>query len=182
MSHEQPGAGKTCIIRRPTESDAQAIIDYSKIVFASTDQVLTLPEEYTITLENEKTWINNFNQNPNALVLVSDVGGQITGLLFFVPQTKKKNMHTGEFGVSVHPGFQKQGIGKALIEALLVWANAHPVIEKVFLNVFATNTHAIKLYGDIGFREEGRFIKGVKQPTGKYIDVIQMYIETTKRP
>src|SRR5437868_405085 len=100
-------------IRRPTESDAQSIIDYSKILFASTDQVLTTLEEYTITLENEKVWINNFNQNPNALVLVAEVEKQIVGLLFFVPLPKKKNSHTGEFGVSVHPDFQQRGIGRA---------------------------------------------------------------------
>jgi RimJ/RimL family protein N-acetyltransferase len=165
-------------IRRPQESDAQSIIDYSKILFASTDQVLTTLDEYTITLENEKTWINNFNQNPNAFVLVAECETQIIGLLFFVPQTKKKNSHTGEFGVSVHPSFQGMGIGRALIDKLQAWANASSAIEKIFLNVFASNRHAIKLYGDLGFKEEGRFIKAVKQPDGTYVDVIQMYIET----
>jgi RimJ/RimL family protein N-acetyltransferase len=167
------------IIRRPNESDAQSIIDYSKILFASTDQVLTTLEEYTITLENEKTWINNFNQNPNALVLVTEVNKQIVALLFFVPLPKKKNCHTGEFGVSVHPDFQAKGIGKALIENLLTWARANETIEKVFLNVFSTNKYAIKLYQKMGFKEEGRFVKAVKQPSGDYVDVVQMYITTS---
>jgi RimJ/RimL family protein N-acetyltransferase len=166
------------IVRRPTETDAQSIIDYSKILFASTDQVLTTLEEYTITLENEKAWINNFNQNPNALVLVAEVEKQIVGLLFFVPQTKKKNSHTGEFGVSVHPDFQRKGIGRSLVENLLTWAQANKTIEKVFLNVFVTNGRAIKLYQDLGFKEEGRFVKAVRQPTGEYVDVVQMYITT----
>ncbi len=178
MNRDSSKPNGAFLIRRPTEADAQAIIDYSKILFASTDQVLTTLEEYTITLENEKSWINRFNQNPNALVLVAEAGNQIVGLLFFMPLTKMKNSHSGEFGVSVHPDFQRNGIGKALIEELLTWARANMSIEKVFLNVFATNKHAIKLYQSLGFKEEGRFVKAVKQRMGEYVDVIQMYIAT----
>jgi RimJ/RimL family protein N-acetyltransferase len=170
--------GKPLVIRKPTENDAENIINYSKILFASTDQVLTTLEEYTITVENEKIWINNFNQNPDALVLVAELNQQIVGLLFFIPQTKKKNCHTGEFGVSVHPDYQGNGIGRFLVEELLKWAKANVHIEKVFLNVFATNQRAIALYEDLGFVEEGRHVKAIKQLTGEYVDIIQMYIET----
>ena len=51
-------------------------------------------------------------------------------------------------------------------------------IEKVFLNVFSTNKRAIKLYEKLGFVEEGRHLKAIKQLTGEYIDLIQMYIKT----
>jgi RimJ/RimL family protein N-acetyltransferase len=166
------------IIRRPGEDDAARIINYSKILFASTDQVLTTLEEYTITVDNEKTWINNFNQNSNSLILIAELNNQITGLLFFISNTKKKNSHTGEFGVSVHPGFQGLGIGRFLIQTLLDWAKDNSNIEKVYLNVFDTNENAVKLYKDLGFVEEGRHIKAIKQLTGKYSDVLQMYIET----
>lgn len=30
----------------------------------------------------------------------------------------------------------------------------------------------------MGFIEEGRHIKAIKQPDGKYVDTLQMYIET----
>src|SRR4051794_8322949 len=103
--------GRNILIRRPTEEDAEGIINYSKLLFSSTDQVLTLLEEYTITVENEKKWINNFQQDPNAIVLVAEFNSEIIGLLFFIPNQKKKSSHTGEFGVSVHPSFQGIGIG-----------------------------------------------------------------------
>jgi RimJ/RimL family protein N-acetyltransferase len=170
--------GREFVIRRPTEKDAAAIIKYSKILFASTDQVLTTQDEYSITVENEKIWINNFNQNEDSLVLVAELDEEIAGLLFFMPNTKKKNSHTGEFGVSVHPDLQRQGIGKLLIETLMAWAKENVRIEKVYLNVFATNTHAVKLYERLGFREEGRHVKAVKQLNGEYVDVLQMYIFT----
>ena len=178
MDQSQSKKNNAYVIRKPTASDAQAIIHYSKLLFSSTDQVLTLPEEYKISIEDEKTWINTFNANPNALALVAETAGNIIGFLFFIPHPKKKVAHTGEFGVSVDPQFQKQGIGKALVDALLIWAVANPVIEKVFLNVFASNTHAIKLYHKLGFKEEGRFVRAVKQPDGAYVDVLQMYVLT----
>jgi RimJ/RimL family protein N-acetyltransferase len=154
--------GRDFIIRKPTENDASEIINYSKILFASTDQVLTTPDEYTITVENEKIWINNFNENPNSNVLIAELDNQIVGLLFFIPNSKGKNAHTGEFGINVHPYFQGIGIGRLLIETLLNWSKHNVTIEKVYLNVFATNKHAIKLYGDLGFTEEGRHIKAIK--------------------
>lgn len=165
-------------IRQPTENDAEQIIHYSQNLFASTDQVLTVLQEYTITVEEEKTWINNFNKNPNALLLVAELEKQIVGLLFFAANTKRKNAHTGEFGVSVHPKYQGLGIGRTLIESLLEWAKRKEQIEKVFLQVFATNTNAIKLYQRMGFATEGRHVKAIKQPDGEYVDIIQMYIQT----
>ena len=54
----------------------------------------------------------------------------------------------------------------------------HNQIEKVILNVLDTNTRAIKLYKELGFTEEGRQIKAVKQADGEYADMIQMYFLT----
>jgi RimJ/RimL family protein N-acetyltransferase len=165
-------------IRCSIEGDAEGIINYSKILFASTDQVLTTIDEYTITAENEKIWINNLNENQDALVLVAELNNEIIGLLFFVPQTKKKNSHTGEFGVNVHPDYQHIGIGRVLVEELLKWAKENSRIEKVFLTVFHTNHKAIQLYKNLGFIEEGRHIKAIKQLNGEYVDIFQMYVET----
>ena len=170
--------GREFIIRRPNENDAADIINYSRLLFASTDQLLTTLEEYSITIENEKGWINSFNENPNSKILLAELNNQIIGLLFFVANPKKKNSHTGEFGVSVHPEFQGINVGRILVEALLTWARESSKIEKIYLNVFETNRHAIKLYKDLGFLVEGRYVKAVKQLTGEYVDIIQMYIET----
>jgi RimJ/RimL family protein N-acetyltransferase len=64
------------------------------------------------------------------------------------------------------------------VQRFLDWAVTHPQIEKVFLSVFHTNQNAIKLYLSLGFKEEGRHIKAAKQPSGEYVDVVQMYLET----
>ena len=170
--------GRSFVIRNATEKDAQNIINYSKIIFSSTDQVLTTLAEYTITVETETSWITQYNQNTNALLKIAECNDTVIGLVLFNPNTKKKISHSGEFGISVHPDFQGIRVGRLLIEDLLDWARHNTQIEKVFLNVFATNKIAIELYLSMGFIEEGRHIKAVKQLTGEYVDVIQMYLET----
>jgi len=167
--------GKNVVIRRPVEADAANIITYAKELFASTDQLLTTLIEYSITEEDEKAWIKKSHQNTNTLILIAEHEAQVIGLLDFSPKAKLKNRHTGEFGVSVDANFQRCGIGKALIEVMLQWAQNNDQIEKVFLNVFHTNLVAIKLYSDMGFIEEGRLVRAAKQPSGEYVDIIQMY-------
>lgn len=170
--------GQRYTIEQPTVENAEELIHYSKKIFYSTDQVLTTPEEYTITVENEITWIKNINDNPNSLLLIAKLNNDIIGFLFFIPNSKKKTSHTGEFGINVHPNYQRLGIGKELVETLLKWATQNKQIEKVVLQVFATNKNAIELYRKIGFIEEGRHIKAIKQLDGAYVDMIQMFIET----
>jgi RimJ/RimL family protein N-acetyltransferase len=169
-------SGREFLIRKPHNADAEAIISFSKTIFASTDQVLTTPEEYTITKEGEEAWIRSFALNSSTLCLVAELDQKIVGLLFFLPQPKKKTAHVGEFGVSVHPDFHRLGIGRALIQSLLKWAEEQVQIQKIFLQVFETNQQAINLYKSLGFIEEGRFPGAIRQPDGSYVDVIQMYV------
>jgi RimJ/RimL family protein N-acetyltransferase len=170
--------GRGFTIRKPSVDDAEEIINYSKQLFASTDQVLTTLEEYTITVENEKKWIQNLNDDPNSLLLIAEMDKSIIGFLFFIGNSKRKISHTGEFGVGVDSKYQGLGIGQLLVGALLKWAKQHVQIQKVYLQVFATNHKAIMLYEKLGFIEEGKHINAIKQVDGQYVDIIQMYIET----
>ena len=42
-----------------------------------------------------------------------------------------------------------------LMERLLEWATCNPLIEKVCLEEFTTNSNGIRLYRKLGFVEEG---------------------------
>lgn len=176
MSQYSTKSGASYIIRQVAEDDAENLIAYSKAVFASTEQVLTTPVEYTISVADEKTWINNISKSPNSKLLIAEMDGRIIGFLFFIGQQKVKTAHTGEVGVNVHPDYQGMGIGRALMESLIEWTGDHSQIEKIVLQVFATNHKAISLYQSLGFKEEGWFVKAVKQKDGAYVDVVQMYL------
>lgn len=166
--------GKQIEIRPAIIEDAENIISFAKILFPSTDQVLTLPEEYKISVAEEVLFIESYNSNPTALLLVAVYDNAVVSLLNFKCGEKKKIQHSGEFGISVHPAFQAIGIGRQMITELLNWAKQKPQIEKIFLNVFHTNPSAINLYKSLGFKEEGRMQKAAKQPDNTYADMIYM--------
>lgn len=168
--------GKTFTIRQPTENSARGIIDYLRILLVSTDQIVTSLQDFNIDIAGGRSFINDANRNPNMLVLIAEIDYQIVGYLEFNADFKIKTSHTGSFIVNVHPDFQGNGIGSALIKTLLSWVHQNRTIEKVGLKVIETNEIAINLFKKLGFIQEGRHVKAVKQPTGEYVDILQMYL------
>jgi ribosomal protein S18 acetylase RimI-like enzyme len=72
--------------------------------------------------------------------------------------------------IVVHPSNTDRGVGRALMNDLLQWAQNDSRVEKVELMVRATNSLAIHLCRSCGFIEEGRFAKLIKLDDGTYID------------
>jgi ribosomal-protein-alanine N-acetyltransferase len=58
--------------------------------------------------------------------------------------------------VAVHPDFRGLGIGAATIGALIERGRRESGLTAFTLEVRASNAAAIRLYGNAGFREEGR--------------------------
>lgn len=51
--------GKELLLRNAAEDDAQMLLDYLKATCAETRYLVKEPEEITLTLEQEKEFINN---------------------------------------------------------------------------------------------------------------------------
>lgn len=80
--------------------------------------------------------------------------------------------HVGRFGMGVLASYRRQGIGRRLMEACLAEAE-HQGYQRIELEVFATNIHAIRLYERLGFTMEGRRIKA-RCVDGVYDDILMM--------
>ncbi|MBS7530067.1 GNAT family N-acetyltransferase [Hazenella sp. IB182353] len=59
------------------------------------------------------------------------------------------------------------GIGKALLQASLKWADVHN-IHKISLQVIATNEKAISIYKKHGFEVDGILKQDKKRSDGQY--------------
>jgi putative acetyltransferase len=81
--------------------------------------------------------------------------------------------HSGSVGIMVHKDYQNQGIGKALMGALLDIADNWLLLERVELSVFVDNERAIHLYETLGFEKEGIKRKAAIR-NGKYEDEYMM--------
>jgi RimJ/RimL family protein N-acetyltransferase len=143
-------------------------------VFAEESFLLTTPEDFKITEEQETAWFQTNLDHPDKLSILAVYEGQIIGLLNFHNGERKRLAHLGEFGMSVAKDWRNLGIGRAMISTLLDWARQHPTLEKVTLQVFAANTRAIALYTSLGFIQEGRQIRQLKLGPGQYDDIILM--------
>jgi len=70
-----------------------------------------------------------------------------------------RTRHTGELGISVARAFTGSGIGRALLEAVIEWAEESGVIRKLNLRTRVDNAGAIRLYERLGWVAEGRITR-----------------------
>ncbi len=164
----------TIAIRTARPEDATAILDHVRAIFAEGEFVLSTLDDFHMTDEQETVWLQANRDDPGDLVIVAEHEGRIIGMLNFQSERRKRVRHHGELGMSVNRAWRDQGVGRALLLALIAWAEQHPVLEKLCLQVFATNSRAIALYTSLGFVEEGRQVRDIKMEAGDYVDVLMM--------
>jgi RimJ/RimL family protein N-acetyltransferase len=162
-------------IRRGRPEDAEALLNHTVQILQESENMLTVPEEFKATVEEEREWIL-MHDRPGNLLLTAWSGKELAGVLNFTRKTRKKVSHIGMFGISIKEKYCNQGIGKQLIGTCLEWAKAEQGIEKVCLEVFSHNERGIHLYKKMGFQEEGRRIRHVRNCDGSYSDELLMYV------
>jgi RimJ/RimL family protein N-acetyltransferase len=78
----------------------------------------------------------------------------VVGWCDIVPQQREGIKHVGAVGMGVLPDYRKRGIGKKLLIECINDAFGKG-IERIELEVFVSNTGAVKLYENLGFEKEG---------------------------
>ncbi len=100
--------------------------------------------------------------------------GKVCGYAYYhSPTPLPSNQHVAELVIAVHPGFQKMGVGKRLLEALAAQARAEEKV-KFALRVMESNQSAVTFYERLGFIEQGRLVKEFFI-NGQYVDDILMF-------
>ena len=169
--------GTKACIRTRTLEDSEKVIKCVQDVFSDDRFFLTTLEEIrgqqSIEKSNERTEF--FNGHKQKLLLIAEVDEQIVSLSDVQCGEKKRIQHVGRLGISILPDYRNNGLGMAIMQTMIDWATAHPVIEKLALGVWVANAPAIALYEKMGFVEEGRKIKEIKYADGTYDDCICMY-------
>jgi RimJ/RimL family protein N-acetyltransferase len=166
--------GTEVVIRCARDSDARALLDAVLAVLVDGDGMLAEPDEFNTTEDEEKVWIKAFNDNPRSLLLVAEVEGRIVGNIGFSIGRRRRLAHSGEFGMSVQPGWRNRGIGNALLGSLIEWATGVKEVEKISLKVRADNERGIALYKKHGFVQCGYLKDSMKLSDGVYVDDILM--------
>jgi len=113
---------------------------------------------------------SNIAQDPPQFVAVE--GDIVVGWCDILPESLQGFTHCGRLGMGVHKNSRGKGIGKRLVAAALDKARQKK-LERVELEVYASNRPAIELYKKMGFAVEGVKKKGRKLD-GVYDDVVCM--------
>lgn len=157
-------------IRPAVPADAEAILAYLPLIFDEPDnEVLYEPGEFAFTVEQEREFI----ARRDGVLLLALVAGVIIGVAGADRGVHRATRHVVGLGLSVHPDWRRRGVGRALLRAVLDWADAQPDVLRVELSVNARNTGALALYEECGFEREG-VRRAALRKAGKLLDVVVM--------
>lgn len=93
--------------------------------------------------------------NLNGYSLVACLDNDVVGHLLLEPEQDMQRRHAASFSLCVAPEWQGNGVGRALMQAMLVICDKYWALERLELIVFGDNHRAINLYKKHGFETEG---------------------------
>lgn len=165
--------GYDLLLRNATEEDAEILLEYLKITCAETKFLVKEPEEITLTLEEERQFIKNQNASNKNLMLLGFLDGEYVGNCSFIGMNPYRYRHRVSMGIALYQKYTGMGIGKIMIDKLLVIAKEQG-IEQIELEVMAENERAISLYKNVGFKICGTFPNNMKYKDGTYANAYWM--------
>ena len=159
------------IVRRAEPGDAQGLKELG-------DAVGSEPEGWLVTTNgwrdvgDERRYLRAIRRYPNAAVFVAEDEGRIVGRLSIARDQHPASRHVADLGLMVAASHRRRGIGTALLEAAVSWAEKAEV-RKLELHVFPYNHGAIKLYERFGFVQEG-YRRNHYRRGDQYVDAVLM--------
>lgn len=166
--------GRKVVLRNAEGSDAEELIAYLKTTTAETPFLIREPEEVTITLEQEITFIQSKIDSQDEIMLIATIDGKHIGNCSLMRiGSFKRYAHRCEIAIALYQDYCGCGIGKKMLMTVLELARENG-FEQAELEVIADNKNAIALYQSLGFEEYGRFPNNMKYSNGTYADAIWM--------
>jgi ribosomal protein S18 acetylase RimI-like enzyme len=157
--------------------DALPILALHREVLAERDWFITLPGEFTVTLETVTERVQQYAAAENCLFLVARLPRKsVVGFLVVHGGQLARMRHAGKLEVMVQRSARGHGVGRALLTACIEWARQNQVTQKLGLSVFTSNERAIALYRSHGFQEEGRRPREYRMADGSWHDDLLMYL------
>ncbi len=165
--------GHELILRNADVSEAKMLLEYLKTTCGETRYLVKEPEEITLTLEEEKAFIEKQNSSENSLLMIGLLDGEYVGNCSLMEMGAKRYKHRVGMGIALYQKYTGLGIGKVMIENLFEIAREKG-LEQIELEVVTDNERAIALYQKMGFKIYGTFPDNMKYKDGTYADAYWM--------
>ncbi len=150
------------IIERAVKDDAEKIIAFLNKVGGESDNLLFGKDEILITIDEEKEFIDRMNQSSKSIILLGKIDGNIVSIGTLTGKARKRIAHRGEVALSVSKDYWGQGIGRNMLEELILFAKVKASLSVIELTVKADNENAFQLYKKLGFKQIGYYEKYFK--------------------
>ncbi len=158
-------------IRRATPHDADALVELAGSVGREEGRWILGTGPWR-SVSDERRYLRTIERYPDAAVLVAEDGGRIVGRLSLSRDPHPASRHVADLGLMVAESHRRQGVGTALLDEAVAWAQASGV-RKLELHVFPWNEPALALYESFGFEREG-YRKRHYERGGELVDAILM--------
>jgi len=165
--------GKEITIRNGAVTDAEKLRKTVKKYIGESEYIPQLPEEYTLTIEEQENWIKSFIEKENSIMLIAEYHNDIIGNIDINGSVRKAMQHTGGIGMGMLQEWTNSGLGTALMTCAVEWAKQNKILEILWLQVYTDNIGGVSLYKKMGFQESG-LIKNYFKQDGKYFDNMTM--------
>jgi RimJ/RimL family protein N-acetyltransferase len=165
--------GNLLTIREAEPNDAKELLSFLNIIGGESDFLTLGKGEFTLTMQEEKDFLESCRLANNQIYLLGIIQGQIIGTLHLEASHRARVRHSGEIGMSILKTYWGLGIGGHLLDVLIDWAKQTGVIRKINLRVRTDNDRAIRLYKGKGFVLEGT-LSNEMFVAGQYYDLYAM--------
>ena len=160
---------KSITIRSVQLEDAKALAELFTTLDNETRFMLFEPGERQLTEEKQRVKIQAVLENPRQQMFVALNADQAPiGVVSGLGGQANRNRHSLYCAVGVLAEARNQGVGRALMERLIEWAQAQH-ITRIELTVMTHNHRAKHLYDSLGFTVEGVKRHALKVD-GQYVD------------
>ncbi len=167
------------IFRYPCLEDLNALTEYINTL-SKEDTYIRFSGEI-ITKEDEKKYLTNVIKNiekGDGIVIQCWIENRLIGICNIDRnfESRKRELHTGIFGISVNKNYRGEGIGYELAKITIEEAKKKiKGLRMVILDVYEPNTAARSLYKKLSFIEAGMIPQACFY-RGQYVGKETMYL------
>lgn len=168
-------SGKYCMLRSPEAGDAAARIDFLRTVNAETDFMARGAGDSPADEDVVAEILADQLEDDASMEIAAFAGDEMVacGGISPVSRAYSRRRHRASFGICVRKACWGQGLGAAILRALIAEAEKLGY-SQIELTVVSDNLRARSLYERCGFTEVGRMPDAIRYEDGSSRDEIWM--------